>query len=102
MTFLSEIIDENNVGVCGVPLCVQDGPFVWRDGQSGGLPGRAVFQIEDAANAMSGDVVESDAGFRGGVEEINAVLDYRPITPETRFQRTDELNLFAAISWNAP
>jgi hypothetical protein len=51
---------------------------------------------------MGGDVEESDPGFRGRIEVINAVLDNGPIAPVTCFQRTYELNLFAAVGRNAP
>jgi hypothetical protein len=51
---------------------------------------------------MGSDVEERDPRFRDCIEVINAVLDHCPIAPVACFERTYELNLFAAVGRNAP
>ena len=97
-----EVLHEKNVTIGRIQLGVEDCPPVRGDRQCRVLSGRPVLQIEHSRDPMGSEVEESNPGFRGRIEVINAVFEHYPIAPVSCFQRAYDLNLFAAVNRNAP
>src|SRR5258706_12968978 len=99
---LSIVLHKPDVSTYRIQLCRKDGPVGRKHGQSRRLPCGEVVQIEPLRSPAGIEVQKDDPIFRCRIKVVDTVLDQRPISPEACFQRADNLDLFAAVSRDAP